>query len=205
MPGDRVRDYLSALHRHLSGAAATGREGAAIDLAAAVERAGEIAAAAAKSGGTVFFIGNGGSAAIASHMAVDFGKSGGMKALAFNDAAALTCLGNDLGFAQIFAKPIEMHARPGDVLFAISSSGASADILKGVEAAAQRGCTVVTFSGFSDANPLRRMGHLNFYVGAGAYGFVEVSHLALIHMILDLVMGWRGETGSSATKLATVS
>src|SRR5262245_65309265 len=82
-----------------------------------------------ESGNTIMFIGNGGSAGIASHLAIDFAKNGGLRALALNDAAALTCLGNDLGYEAVFAKQLDFHARPGDMLIAISSSGMSANII----------------------------------------------------------------------------
>ena len=62
-------------------------------------------------GNKIMFIGNGGSAGIASHLAIDFSKNGGLRALAFNDPSALTCLGNDLGYENVFAKQIEFHAR----------------------------------------------------------------------------------------------
>ena len=77
----------------------------------------------------LFFIGNGGSAAIASHMAADFAKNGGVPALAFNDGASLTCLANDYGYEQVFALPLRQHMRSGDCLIAISSSGKSVNIL----------------------------------------------------------------------------
>ena len=72
------------------------------------------------------FIGNGGSASIASHLAIDFQKNGALPTLVFNDAAALTCLGNDLGFTEVFSSPLSVHTRPGDILFAVSSSAAPA-------------------------------------------------------------------------------
>ena len=81
------------------------------------------------------FVGNGGSAGIASHLAIDFSKNGGMRAMAFNDPSALTCLGNDLGYENVFAKQIEFHGRAGDLLIAISSSGRSPNILNAVKAA----------------------------------------------------------------------
>ena len=117
-------------------------------------------------------------------------KNGGIRSLAFNDGAALTCLGNDLGYENVFAKQIDLHAQLGDMLIAISSSGQSANILKAVEAASERGCYVVTLSGFKPTNALRRAGDINLYVESGEYGFVEITHLALIHCILDLEMGW---------------
>jgi D-sedoheptulose 7-phosphate isomerase len=141
----------------------------------------------------VFFIGNGGSAAIASHMATDWMKNGGFAATAFNDATQQTCLANDLGFEQVFALPISRHARPGDLLIAISSSGNSANILAGVAAARSAGAGVLTLSGFSPDNALRRCGDMNFYVPDHTYGFVEIIHLAICHALLDLAHGWNSK------------
>ena len=109
----------------------------------------------------IMLVGNGGSAGIASHMAIDFTKNGNVAALAFSDAAALTCLGNDLGYEQVFARQISAHARPGDLLIAISSSGRSPNIINAVAAARGRDCSVFTLSGFGADNPLRRLGDLN--------------------------------------------
>jgi D-sedoheptulose 7-phosphate isomerase len=136
------------------------------------------------------FVGNGGSAGIASHLAIDFSKNGGLRSLAFNDSSALTCLGNDLGYENVFAKQLEFHARPGDLLIAISSSGRSPNILAAVKTARARNCKVVTFSGFTEENDLRKTGDINFFVRSREYGFVEVSHLALCHAVLDIDMGW---------------
>lgn len=144
-------------------------------------------------GNKLMFIGNGGSSTICSHMAEDFTKAANIRAMAFNDSAFLTCLGNDLGYDQVFSKQIEMFAMPGDVLFAISSSGNSANILNGVAAARKRGCTVVTLSGFGPDNKLRGLGDVNVYVPAGEYGFVEITHLAIIHAMLDMALGWRAQ------------
>jgi D-sedoheptulose 7-phosphate isomerase len=140
----------------------------------------------------IIFVGNGGSAGIASHLAIDFSKNGGLRSLAFNDASALTCLGNDLGYENVFAKQLDFHARPGDMLIAISSSGRSPNILEAVKVARGRDCKVVTYSGFTETNELRQTGDVNFYVRANKneYGFVEVAHLALCHAVLDIDMGW---------------
>jgi D-sedoheptulose 7-phosphate isomerase len=141
-------------------------------------------------GNKIIFIGNGGSAALASHLAIDFCKNGRLRALAFNDPSALTCLGNDLGYENVFAQQLEFHARPGDLLVAISSSGRSPNILAAVRTARTRDCEVVTFSGFGEGNELRCTGDVNFYVPSSEYGFVEVAHLSLCHAILDIDMGW---------------
>ncbi len=141
-------------------------------------------------GGKLIFVGNGGSAAIASHMAIDYAKNGGMRAVAFNDASFLTCLGNDLGYENVFAKPIEMLGGPEDVLVAISSSGNSPNIVNAVAAARAKGMAVAGLSGFAADNRLRRMGDINVYVPSRLYGLVEVSHLAFLHAALDIAMGW---------------
>ncbi len=154
----------------------------------AIALVGEILAA----GGKVMFIGNGGSAAIASHMAIDYLRNGGVPAITFNDAASLTCLGNDFGYEHVFSRQIELHAREQDLLIAISSSGASQNILNGVGIARERGCRVLSLSGFSPENPLRSGGDLNFYVASHHYGRVEASHLLILHAFLDLSGGWGG-------------
>jgi D-sedoheptulose 7-phosphate isomerase len=107
--------------------------------------------------------------------------------MAFNDSSLLTCIGNDYGYEQLFEKPIEMFADPGDILMAISSSGRSANILNGVKAARKQKCRVITFSGFQAENPLRVLGDINFYVPANAYGPVEILHHSICHCILDIL------------------
>jgi D-sedoheptulose 7-phosphate isomerase len=139
-------------------------------------------------GAKLVFIGNGGSAAIASHMATDFQKTGGMQALCFNDPASLTCISNDIGYDSVFRLPLKHHARVGDVLFAISSSGNSASIVKSVELATSLHMNVVTLSGFKDDNKIRGKGGVNFYVPSFSYGVVETVHMAILHSVLDEVV-----------------
>jgi D-sedoheptulose 7-phosphate isomerase len=142
-------------------------------------------------GRKVIFVGNGGSAAIASHQAVDYWKNGGMRAIAFNDPALLTCVGNDFGYPHVFEKPIAMFADAGDVLMAISSGGRSENILRAVDAGVAAGCRVITMSGFRPDNPLRTRGELNFYAPSDSYGYVEITHLAVCHCIVDTIMASR--------------
>ena len=184
---DRYFDTLAALIRD---AQVTDGAGQSMPLAQGFDRVRDVAHNVHNAGNKLIYIGNGGSAAIASHLAIDFSKNGGLRSLAFNDPSALTCLGNDLGYENVFAKQLDFHARPGDVLIAISSSGKSPNILAGVAAARARDCGIVTLSGFSEDNVLSRSGDVNFYIRSFAYGFVEVAHLALCHAILDLDMGW---------------
>lgn len=140
------------------------------------------------SGHKIIFIGNGGSAGIASHSTVDYWKNGGMRSVCFNEAALLTCIGNDYGYDQVFAKPIQMFADLGDILVAISSSGQSPNIINAVQAAKEIGCKVITLSGFLSENPLRQLGHWNIYVPSEKYGFVELAHQIILHNILDFIV-----------------
>lgn len=138
--------------------------------------------------GKVIIVGNGGSAGIASHMAIDYSKNGKIPALTFSDAGAMTCLSNDYGYEHVYAKQIEYYGRPGDVLIAISSSGKSKNILEAVKAARKLNCPVITFSGFEAKNPLSLAGDVNFFINSKEYGFVEVAHMALGHALLDYIM-----------------
>ena len=184
--------YIATLSDLLRRAAVTDRQGASLSLDNGFGRVADAARAAHARGNKIMFIGNGGSAAISSHMAIDYLKNGGLRTMALNDAATLTALGNDFGYDKVFAAQLELHALPGDLLVAISSSGRSSNILNAVDVARTKQCGVVTFSGFSQDNPLRRCGDVNFYIHSGQYGFVEVGHLALCHASFDIAMGWNG-------------
>lgn len=186
-----VAGYFSHLGRLGASADATDATGDRLAIEDAVGRAVAMALETKTRNSRVFFVGNGGSAGIASHMATDWLKNGGFAATCFNDAASLTCISNDLGYEHVFALPIERHGRAGDLLVALSSSGRSPSILNAVAAARRSELNVVTMSGFRADNPLRRSGDLNFWVDDEHYGFVEVTHLALCHIILDMAMGWR--------------
>lgn len=133
----------------------------------------------------LMFIGNGASAAIASHMATDFWKNAGVPAVVFNDSSLLTAIGNDLGYRHVFEKPIQFFGQRDDILIAISSSGQSENILRAVSAAQELGVYIIALSGFKEENPLRGMGHLNFYVPSMSYGLVEVAHHAICHYVVN--------------------
>jgi D-sedoheptulose 7-phosphate isomerase len=187
--------YFTSLARYLSETAVTSAAGETLAMSEAVNQVMTQALQAHAAGNKVIFVGNGGSAAIASHMATDYSKNGNIRALALNDSSMLTCLGNDLGYDRVFAKQIELHARPGDLVIAISSSGRSANILNAVKAARAARCAVVTLSGFTANNPLRRLGDINFYIASDRYGFVEIGHLTICHAILDFICGLRVPEG----------
>jgi D-sedoheptulose 7-phosphate isomerase len=184
-----LNHYFDTLARAIREVEVTDAAGKPVPVEDAFTRVRKSAHAVHDAGKKILFIGNGGSAGIASHLAIDFTKNGKLRSLAFNDPSALTALGNDLGYENVFAKQIEYHATTGDMVIAISSSGNSPNILAGVVTARERDCEIVTFSG-TETNDLRKTGDVNFYVRATEYGFVEVAHLSICHAILDLDMGW---------------
>ena len=186
-PARPVTTYLADL-MGVGGRIEASARGGPVSFDMALVLAVDLIAAASAAGRRIFFVGNGGSAAIASHMATDYTKNGGMRALAFNDGSLLTCLGNDYGYAHVFEQPIRRFAERGDVLVAISSSGQSPNIRAAAAAGVEQGCRVLTLSGFEADNPLRAMGELNFYVPSRLYGQVEILHLVVCHCILDTLM-----------------
>ena len=177
--------FLKILAAIQSAIDVTARDGRALTLEEGLAQGIAMIEQCARNAQKLIFIGNGGSAGIASHQAVDYWKNGGVEAIAFNDASLLTCIGNDYGYDRVFAEPIRRFAKPGDLLIAISSSGRSPNILRAVETADAMGCSALTLSGFDADNGLRRLGGLNFYVPSYAYGIVEITHLSLLHAMLD--------------------
>jgi D-sedoheptulose 7-phosphate isomerase len=163
-------------------------KGDSLELQSGFEKVVGLITSCGKRGGKLIFIGNGASASISSHMAVDFWKNALIKAISFNDAALLTCVSNDFGYPNVFEKPVEMFADPGDILVAISSSGMSENIIKAARIAQSKKSAVVTLSGFNKDNTLRSLGDINFYVPASSYGQVEVIHHSICHAILDTVV-----------------
>ncbi|MDP2939764.1 MAG: SIS domain-containing protein [Candidatus Omnitrophota bacterium] len=183
-----IRGRLKNFIELLNSIRVTDKKGRTLDFCDSIKSTIHLIKKRSKHGGKVFFIGNGGSAAIASHMAIDFWKNGKIAAIAFNDPSLLTCISNDFGYAQVFAKPLAFFAHKNDILFAISSSGKSKNILNGARAAQQRRCNIITLSGFNSRNTLRTMGTYNFYVPSSEYGSVEVIHQYICHLILDTII-----------------
>ena len=138
--------------------------------------------------GCAFFIGNGGSAGIAMHMTADFLKNGRMRTHGMYDTATLTCLANDFGYEHCFSQQIEWLAKAEDVLVAISSSGESENILNAVKIAREKGCSILTLTGFRPDNTLRQMGDMNIYVPSDEYGIVESIHNMILQQVVDEIL-----------------
>lgn len=141
-----------------------------------------------QNGKYVFFIGNGGSAAIAGHMTADFMKNGGMKTYSLYDNSVTTCMGNDYGYEFVFSRPLDMLMNSGDLLVAISSSGNSENIVNAVKTARKKGGKVITFSGFKEDNRIKGMGDINLYVPMEHYGIVESIHNLILQHVVDAIM-----------------
>ena len=143
------------------------------------------ARALTKAGGKTIFVGNGGSTAIASHIAVDWALAN-LRALALTDAAAISSHGNDYGVEAIFSKQLElMQSQSPDVLVAMSCSGKSRNIIAAVKYARAHGMGTVTLSGYEHDNPLRKLGDINFWTPSTQMGYVQMAHLGLLHTVCD--------------------
>ncbi len=137
----------------------------------------------------VMVAGNGGSAAMSSHAAVDFTKQGGIRTINFNESDLITCFANDYGYEHWVSKAIEFYGDKGDLVILISSSGSSKNILNAADIAKGLNINVITFSGFSKDNPLRKKGDVNFWLDSKAYNVVENTHLIWLLMVCDLIIG----------------
>ena len=148
--------------------------------------------AAHQSSKKVILVGNGGSAAMASHVAVDFTKASGIRAVNFNEADLITCFANDYGYEHWVEKALEAYADQGDLVILISSSGKSMNIVKGAEKAKSMGLNLVTFSGFLSDNPLLKLGDLNLWVNSSEYNIVEMTHHVWLVAIIDYLIETKG-------------
>src|SRR3989344_830606 len=150
-----------------------------------IQRAMQYLRTLREKGNRVYLIGNGGSAGVASHTATDFMNVVKLRAHTLHDSSILTCMANDYGYENAFARMLTQVAAKGDALIAISSSGKSLNIRHAVTAMKQSGGVVITLSGFDATNPLRSMGDLNVWLDSKDYGFVEIGHQFVLHNMAD--------------------
>lgn len=139
--------------------------------------------------GRVWVIGNGGSAAMASHVSVDLTKAAGVRSQCFSDADMLTCFANDYGYEYWVEKAVEFYAKENDTVILISSSGRSPNIINGAIKARDMGLNVITLSGFEPDNPLRKLGDINLYVPSKGYNIIETVHQTWLLSIVDKIVG----------------
>ena len=138
--------------------------------------------------GALWWLGNGGSSSICSHLAQDVMNNLKIRSQVFSDASLLTMSANDFGYESVYSYPLEIMSRPGDMVILISSSGNSANILKAHKIAKDNEVNTVTFSGFYSTNKLNNVGSdVDFYLPSDSYGVVEIGHLLLLHCIIDTI------------------
>jgi D-sedoheptulose 7-phosphate isomerase len=162
------------------------------DSAPELSRAAGLIADAFASGGRLLACGNGGSAADAQHIAAEFvgrymKERAPFSAIALHaNTSALTAIGNDYGFDEVFARQVRAHGRAGDVLLAISTSGSSPNVLAAVAAAREVGMTVVGLAG-SDGGTLAPMCDVCLTVAGAVTPRVQEAHILLAHVLCGLV------------------
>ena len=157
-----------------------------------LERAAAMVQDTVRRGGTLFFCGNGGSAADAQHMATEYvirymRNRRALPAIALTtDTSLLTAAGNDFGFETVFARQVEALARPGDLLVIHSTSGHSPNVLRAAEAARAKGVAVLALAA-RDGGPLRALVDHMVVVPTTRTDRAQEIHLCVQHMICDLV------------------
>lgn len=140
-------------------------------------------------GAKIVFAGNGASASISSHGAVDFSKQGKVRAITFNEPNLITCLSNDYGYENWVAEALKLYADKEDLVVLISVSGESKNLIKGAQQAKALGLKVVTFTGRYKNNMLGQLGDINFWVDSHAYNIVECIHMIWITSVIDKLIG----------------
>ena len=145
---------------------------------------------ASDNGKKVIIVGNGGSAAMASHVSVDLTKNAGIRCVNFNESNLITCFANDYGYEHWVEKAVEFYGSEGDVFIGISSSGSSENILNGCRAAREKNFKkVITLSGMRADNPLRKLGDINLWADSKAYNHIENIHQFWLLAIVDMIIG----------------
>ena len=150
----------------------------------------EILKKTSAAGKRTLIFGNGGSSAIASHFSVDLTKNAKIKANNFNESDLITCFSNDFGYEKWVEKSIEFYADDGDTVILISASGNSPNMVNGAKKAREMKLTkIITFTGNSIDNELKKLGDINFWVDSKAYNHIENIHQILLLSIVDLIIG----------------
>jgi len=157
-----------------------------------LERVAEVLLQAFRKGRTVYFFGNGGSAADAQHLAAEFVNRfrldrRALPALALNvDTSVLTSIANDIGYDRVFARQIEAFGRPDDVAVGLSTSGVSPNVIEGIRLARRQGLVTVGFSG-GDGGALLRETDYCLVVPSKTTARIQEFHIIAGHAICDIV------------------
>ena len=139
--------------------------------------------------GRLLFFGNGASASLCSHAATDFTKQAKITSIAFNDHNLITALSNDYGYDQWVSKAIQLYSNENDMIFFISVSGESKNLLKGIDFANLKNHKTVSLTGSNSNNSLRSKSNLSLWVDSKSYNIVESIHTIWITLIIDMIVG----------------
>ena len=138
--------------------------------------------------GKIIIIGNGGSAAIASHVSTDLTKAANIRSINFNEASLLTCFSNDYGYEHWAEKALNFYADTNDIVILISSSGQSKNIINAAQKSVEMKLPLITLTGFSADNPLNKLGDINFWVDSSIYNTVESIHQMWLLSVVDYLI-----------------
>ena len=162
------------------------------DLNEQVEKVALLLTQSLAQGGKILICGNGGSAADAQHFAAELTgrykrERKGIAGIALSvDTSALTAIGNDYGFEYVFSRQVEALAKKGDVLFGISTSGNSANVLKAAASARERGCAIIGLSG-RDGGKLNEICDINLVMPSSDTPRIQELHILIIHILCDII------------------
>ncbi|MBL6592149.1 MAG: SIS domain-containing protein [Flavobacteriaceae bacterium] len=136
-------------------------------------------------GGKIILCGNGGSAAMASHVAVDLTKNASIRAINFNESDLITCFANDYGYENWVEQALKFYADENDLVILISSSGNSMNMVNAANYCKKVNMDSITLTGFSKKNKLRNLGKINFWVDSLEYNIVEMTHHIILLLLVD--------------------
>jgi D-sedoheptulose 7-phosphate isomerase len=139
----------------------------------------------------VIFLGNGGSASIASHVSVDLTKNAKIRSVNFNEPDLITCFANDFGHQNWMKEALKMYCDKGDIIVLISSSGKSVNILNAAKWCVKSDLKFITLTGNNSNNSLKKINKngINFWINSKAYNHIELAHLFILLSIVDLIIG----------------
>tara|TARA_B100000989_G_scaffold298054_1_gene285879 strand:+ start:1306 stop:1845 length:540 start_codon:yes stop_codon:yes gene_type:complete len=133
----------------------------------------------------IILAGNGASAAISSHLAIDFTKAAEVRAINFNESSLLTCFSNDFGYENWIKKALEYYLLPKDIVILVSSSGKSKNVINAAKFLKNKNNVLITLTGLNKSNPLKNYGKINFFVNSNNYNVVESIHLVILLSIVE--------------------
>lgn len=183
MNQDRIREIIAESERTVASVA---------EHAAALETLGRELVDVVSKGGKIFTAGNGGSAAEALHMAEELSGRFRQNRRALPgialvaDCTAITCIGNDFGFDEIFSRQVEALGQPGDALVLLSTSGRARNLSRAIESAKERGMKIICLLG-RDGGALAGKGDHEIVINSQATERIQEAHQVIIHLVLEMM------------------